>query len=295
MIADSNRWLSNYQTIHHAPITALLPLPSNRSRYVQGLVTVSAPFGGTTDQAIAVRLGAVDFNINDWVKMPMARAAEEVKARHSADVAVAVASIQQEADADAAAAAGVDLIGATADSELDVSAAAAAQDGQPVQVPRQGKAAAAKAAAKAAAAKAGQAAVATASFLNIDKLVSNYISSIFYKATVGLPGLSMLLPYSSAYGRNRRIIVTGKQTYTTNMMQHLMDDIGDSVSSEAWKQVHELDALLAKGGPPNIPTHCLYGECTSRTRSLQKAGAFCQSSCLHTAPRTDKLVLLCRV
>jgi hypothetical protein len=244
-------------------------------------VTVSAPFGGTTDQAIAVRMGSVDFNINDWVKMPMARAAEEVKASHSADVAVAVASIQQEADADAfadadaaaaaaaaaaLAAAGTGLIGASTDMDY-LDGAVAAQDRQMVQVPAavqpRGKAAASKAAAaaKAAAAKAGQAAVATASFLNIDKIISNYISSIFYKATIGLPGLSMLLPYSSAYGRNRRIIVTGKQTYTTSMMQQLMQDIGDSVSSEAWKQVHELDALLAKGSVPNIPVHCMYGEC----------------------------------
>lgn len=212
-------------------------LCSCRSRYIQGLVTVSAPFGGTTDQAIAVRMGSVDFNINDWVKMPMAKAAEEVKEKHSAEVSVAAASLEQ------------DVAAASAELMQPV-----AMDGdQTVQVPAMSRAASAKA-------KASKAAVATATFFNIDKLISNYISSLFYKATIGLPGLSMLLPYASAYGANRRIIVTARETYTAAMMRDLMKAIGDTVTDEAWKQVHELDALLAKGRVPGIPTHCLYGE-----------------------------------
>lgn len=48
--------------------------------YVKGLVTMSAPFGGTTDQAITVRMGAVEWNINEWVKNPISRIAKDLAA-----------------------------------------------------------------------------------------------------------------------------------------------------------------------------------------------------------------------
>lgn len=53
---------------------------NNSQKYVKGLVTVSAPFGGTTDQAITVRMGAVEWNINEWVKNPISRVAKELQA-----------------------------------------------------------------------------------------------------------------------------------------------------------------------------------------------------------------------
>jgi hypothetical protein len=51
-----------------------------RQQYVKGLVTVAAPFGGTTDQAITVRLGAVEWNINEWVENPLSSIAKELAA-----------------------------------------------------------------------------------------------------------------------------------------------------------------------------------------------------------------------
>lgn len=95
----------------------------------------------------------------------------------------------------------------------------------------------------------------------INNMVKNYISSAFFKVTMGLPGLAMLLPYPSAYGAWRRIIVTRKRTYTASMMKRLMGDIGDGVTQHAWSTVHELDDVLAKGPIANISTYCLYGEC----------------------------------
>jgi hypothetical protein len=47
-------------------------------QYVKGLITVSAPFGGTTDQAITVRMGAVEWNINEWVKNPLSKVAKDL-------------------------------------------------------------------------------------------------------------------------------------------------------------------------------------------------------------------------
>ncbi|KAF8068150.1 PLA2G15 [Scenedesmus sp. PABB004] len=300
--------------------------PRWTSSYVAGFISVSAPWGGTSDQAIAVRMGSVDFNINDWVKMPMARAAADVKANHSADVAVAVASI--EAEAMAAQAEGADDTAPPA-SGAAAAAAGSEEDEQEgiVEVPEMvevpvpvttrllasggrllarggqllrrersllgaaamrpkrsgggggsgvtvgggsssnsgsGKGSSGGGGVATAAVGAGISGggsgggVGTASLFNLDRIVSNYISSIFFKATMGLPGLSMLLPYASAYGLNRRIVVTARQTYTASMMDQLMEDIGDDVTVRAWRQVHELDALLAKGRVPGVPTHCIY-------------------------------------
>jgi hypothetical protein len=47
---------------------------------VKGLVTVSSPFGGTTDQAITVRLGAVEWDIHEWVKNPISKIAKDLAA-----------------------------------------------------------------------------------------------------------------------------------------------------------------------------------------------------------------------
>ncbi len=41
---------------------------------------MSSPFGGTTDQAITVRMGAVEWNINEWVKNPLSKVAKELAA-----------------------------------------------------------------------------------------------------------------------------------------------------------------------------------------------------------------------
>lgn len=43
-------------------------------------MTVSSPFGGTTDQAITVRLGAVEWDIHEWVKNPIAKIAKDLTA-----------------------------------------------------------------------------------------------------------------------------------------------------------------------------------------------------------------------
>lgn len=43
-------------------------------------MTVSSPFGGTTDQAITVRLGAVEWDIHEWVKNPIAKIAKDLAA-----------------------------------------------------------------------------------------------------------------------------------------------------------------------------------------------------------------------
>lgn len=83
------------------------------------------------------------------------------------------------------------------------------------------------------------------------------------QVTMGLPGLAMLLPYPSAYGAWRRIVVTRKRTYTASMMKRLMGDIGDSVTSHAWPKVQELDKVLAGGAVPGVATYCMYGECHS--------------------------------
>ena len=140
--------------------------------------------------------------------MPLARAAAEVAANHSADI-VAVA---------------------------DRAADRPGGDGRP-----------------------GNVATRPPGRFNIDRVLADYISSVFYKATMGgIPGLSMLLPYASAYG-NRRIVITPTRTYTSGMMRQLMADIGDTATEQAWEQVHELDALLAKGPLPGVATHCLYG------------------------------------
>lgn len=95
----------------------------------------------------------------------------------------------------------------------------------------------------------------------INNMVKNYISSAFFKVTMGLPGLAMLLPYPSAYGTWRRIVVTRKRTYTASMMKRLMSDIGDGVTQQAWPKVQELDRLLAKGPIPGVSAYCMYGEC----------------------------------
>lgn len=95
----------------------------------------------------------------------------------------------------------------------------------------------------------------------INNMVKNYISSAFFKVTMGLPGLAMLLPYPSAYGAWRRIVVTRKRTYTASMMKRLMTDIGDGVTQHAWGKVQELDKLLAKGQVPGVASYCMYGEC----------------------------------
>jgi hypothetical protein len=186
-----------------------------------------------------VRLGSVDFNIGDWVKMPMARAAADMASNHSTDVAVAVASIQAQAAADA----GEQLAAGRGGGPL------------PTALPAPAPVAGAGGPLTAAAAR-----VSTAGLLpNIDRMVSNYISGIFYRATMGLPGLSQLLPYASAYGAHRRIVVTPRRTYTAGMMDELMEDIGDEETHRAWRQVQGLDALLAQGSVPGVATHCLYG------------------------------------
>lgn len=237
---------------------------------------MSAPYGGTSDQAIAVRMGSVDFNIADWVKLPMARAAKDVAADHPAEVAVAVADMssddttyQPPLDPDG-------VISVPSDSQgMDMPAvspsrmrmrkpgrkiASVAGDSMPIEVATQRRPIVAAATAVKEGVVAVKDKVSSAAKSNIDKLVSNYVSGIFYKATVGLPGLSMLLPYASAYGSNRRIVVTERETYTASMMQQLMADIGDTVTDRAWQQVHELEALLAKGPVQGVPVHCIYGE-----------------------------------
>lgn len=247
-----------------------------RQQYVVGFISVSAPYGGTSDQAIAVRMGAVDFNINEWVKMPMARAAADVAKDHTAEVAVAVADMQNGAETyQPPLGYNDDMINVPADAdsiEIPTPAISRMRLRRPgrklrsvpstvldeAAVGRKSIAAAATVVKDSVVAVTDR--VSTAALFNMDKLIGNYVSGIFYKATVGLPGLSMLLPYASAYGSNRRIVVTEKETYTASMMQRLMSDIGDVVTKSAWDQVHELDYLLAKGRVPGVPVHCLYGK-----------------------------------
>jgi hypothetical protein len=96
-------------------------------------------------------------------------------------------------------------------------------------------------------------------------VVKNYISTAFFRVTMGLPGLAMLLPYPSAYGSWRRIVVTHRKTYTAAMMRRLMADIGDGVTNTAWGRVQELDALLARGPVPDVAVYCMYGHLLDTT------------------------------
>lgn len=235
---------------------------------------MSAPWGGTSDQAIAVRMGAVDFNIQDWVKMPMATAAADVAASHRTEVAVAVASMQTDGSSFQTPQDPNGDTGALDDTDSSIEVPLATQSRMRLRRPGRKIVSVADGASDeiaiprrpiAIAVKEGVTAVkerlvSTAEFLQLDKLVSDYVSGIFYKATIGLPGLSMLLPYASAYGSNRRIVVTEKETYTASMMQQLMADIGDTVTAKSWLQVHELEDLLEQGPVPGVPVHCIYGE-----------------------------------
>eukprot|EP00775_Hariotina_reticulata_P006622 gene6622-6850_t len=220
-------------------------------RYVQGFIPVSAPFGGTADQAVAVRMGAVDFNINDWVKLPMQRAAAEVTANYTTDVAVAVAADM-----------GASGIGALHEDEV-IAIPRRIPGKLPGRLGRNRNSTAYVASFMGLPGSPGANGsngpkLMLAARSSIDKVVRRYISTIFFRATMGLPGLSMLLPYPSAYGSNRRIVITPRRTYTTSMMGQLMSDIGDSATYQAWKQVHQLDALVAKGPVPGVATHCIY-------------------------------------
>lgn len=225
-----------------------------------------------------MRLGSVDFNINDWVKLPFGRAAEDVAANQSASAEVAVAVANMQADTSAygyqpplspdgviSVPYGMETIEVptAATSRLRVRRpsrrVSTVATGSVPDADASRKRVAAAAAVKDTVANVKDR-VSTAALFSMDRLLNNYVSGIFFKATMGLAGLSMLLPYSSAYGANRRIVVTERKTYTTSMMQQLMKDIGDTVTDRAWKQVHELDALLAKGKVPGVPTHCIYGE-----------------------------------
>lgn len=207
-------------------------------RYVKGLITMSAPFGGTTDQAITVRMGAVEWNINEWVKNPISRIAKDLAA-HAKDMARAL-----EEDEAAFERPAVSLAARRVSRRVSNIAGAINHRGG------------------AAGGADGDDKVSTATSLPkpINNMVKNYISSAFFKVTMGLPGLAMLLPYPSAYGAWRRIVVTRKRTYTASMMKRLMSDIGDSVTQHAWNKVQELDRVLAKGQIPGVSTHCMYGK-----------------------------------
>jgi hypothetical protein len=199
-------------------------------------------------------MGAVDFNINEWVKFPMQRAAAEVTANYTADVAVAVAADLGES--------GLHVL-----EEDEIVAVPKRIPGRLPGRPATDRNSTASVASfmglpgGAGAGGSGGPKLMLAARTSIDKVVRRYISTLFYKATMGLPGLSMLLPYASAYGANRRIVLTPRRTYTTSMMGQLMNDIGDGTTHQAWKHVHQLDALLAKGPVPGVATHSIYGEC----------------------------------
>lgn len=196
---------------------------------------MSAPFGGTTDQAITVRMGAVEWNINEWVKNPISKIAKDLAA-HAHDMAKALEDDDMERPAVSIAARRVGK--RVSHLALD----ALGNRGQTLAV-------------------ADGSGVTTSSLPKpINNMVKNYISSAFFKVTMGLPGLAMLLPYPSAYGAWRRIVVTKRRTYTASMMRRLMADIGDSVTQHAWAKVQELDHVLAKGPIPGVATYCAYGE-----------------------------------
>jgi hypothetical protein len=81
----------NQRCCSHTLLLLLCRAPCLHSsqQYVKGLITMSAPFGGTTDQAITVRMGAVEWNINEWVKNPLSKVAKDL-ASHAQVRATAV-------------------------------------------------------------------------------------------------------------------------------------------------------------------------------------------------------------
>jgi hypothetical protein len=283
--------------------------------YVKGLVTVSAPFGGTTDQAITVRMGAVDWNINEWVKNPIGRIRKDLAA-HAQDMAQALHAedlddpsdpvvkvaakrvtrrVSRLAHAIASHHKGDAAVERDGSSGDDV-AVAGTEPALHAEDFEDGSDPAVKVAAKRVTRHVSRLAHAIASHRKGDSerdgsgcdnvavagglpgpfagLVKNYISSAFFKVTMGLPGLAMLLPYPSAYGAWRRIVVTRRKTYTASMMRRLMADIGDGATNHAWPKVQELDTLLAKGRIPGVATYCMYGGLSQREgwQSVTAAG-----------------------